>query len=324
MRVLGITSKGWCGVEEAMNNILGVTSEMATTNLISMSHPPDVRLYRQQIIQFNPSVIIMGGYGPSFEFIFNTFRGKVFVVLWCSNILQSEISDEMNRLNSVIEMLKGRRIRSIAFIEKNSLQIMKTYHPSLNFSYFPIFSTPKEHCEKIEFKPKDAFHVDIFCTPNGRKNIYNQVAALHEFCKIHVNYDQGIYTKSFEHMRNVINHGRFKQHELFSYIKSMNLGVQASLNESYNYVVGDHLLLGVPVLSSMFVPAIAEIDDSLIKKYLIAQDVNDINEIKEKVMFLKNNPSLMAELSERCKTGFEACCASRKAEMKINLEKIIK
>lgn len=320
--MLALTYKGWNGVEAALNTIIQ-TFGVGEIKFLDEGHL-NIEKYFYKLNIFKYKTIIIGGYGDAVNALIEKMPPTTKIIsLWCSNILQSELTRETHAMSQMIKYLANGKIFSLAFIDFNSYQTLKSLLPKLNVSYLPVFSVPTQPSVKINLPQETSnFNIDVFCTPDGRKNIINQLFILSQISTVHTNYEIEPYKLFVKTIPNVINYGRMLKENLTNYSASMDLCSQVSLNESYNYVAADHMFLGVPVLSSMFVPAIMEIDDNLIKKYLIIQDPTSMEEMRNKVNFLKNNPSLLKELGCRCKEGVAIMSKKRKQVLIKNLKRL--
>ena len=314
--LLCITNAGWSGVIEALKTttkVLGKGSVITVNGSI-----PSYSNAAQMIMNDVPQILLLGGYDGFFHSAINRLRGRSkIIVVWCSNILQSELTNEIDQLNKMIDMLKNSIIDGIAFVEDGSYKSMKRTFPNLNFLYFPTVPVPRTKPFKIELDPSK-FHVDIFCTPDGRKNIYNQLLAYANLAQVHVNYDKSTYVNIISKFDNVKNYGRMPIELLDQYSASVDLCSQISANESFNYVAADHMFLGVPVIASKFVPAVAETKSQLIHKYLIVQDFTSVEEIYSKVKYIKDNPSLKQELNKIVKDEINIIAHERAEILKYN------
>jgi len=314
MKLTCITNKGWSGVVEALNTTVKIVGS-GRCLWVDDDIRNNFRIFNI-LNEIESDIILVGGYGPIINGLINTGANKKskVVVLWCSNILQSELTGEMDQFNMILSMLRAKRIHSLAFIEKESYVAMKNLFPKENFSYMPVVPIDRNVENKAVF-PDDSFNVDVFCTPDGRKNIYNQLLALHDISKVHVNYSKPSYVNLVKNFPGIINHGRMSLSDLDTYSAGMNLCSQVSMNESFNYVAADHMYMGVPVLASRFVPAVFDTSSELIHKHLIVNNPMDTQEIKEKSLYIKNNKALNKELGEISKIEIQKIHEIRRADL---------
>lgn len=318
--LLCLTNEGWSGVVEALRTTIKVLDKgkLVTVNSSMLSCANAART----ILNNPPSVLIVGGYGEFFRTIISKVSKKSkVIVLWCSNVLQSELTGEMDQLNMTINMLRDGTIYGLAFIEMGSYAAMKRAFPTLNFMYLPVVPVERAQQPKIILDP-DKFHVDIFCTPDGRKNIYNQMLAYVDIAQVHVNYGKPSYASMAANFPNVVNHGRLSLEALDQYSASVNLCSQVSANESFDYVAADHMFLGTPVLASQYVPAICECTNKLIHKYLIVQDFASTAQISSKVAYLKGNKTLRMELGQMCKEDIRRIAEERSSVLIEEIAKV--
>ena len=96
----------------------------------------------------------------------------------------------------------------------------------------------------------------------------------------------------------------------------LDIGLQVSFAETFNHVVADHLLRGIPVVTSRMVPIMNKMPAE-VKRKLVADNPEDPMEIRDKIEYLMLNPeqrrelgtmvcdSLTKENRERIKTAVE-------------------
>jgi glycosyltransferase involved in cell wall biosynthesis len=309
------TFEGWHGVESGLRtttNVLGYGSVHSITNT-----PAGIAHVLRTIKTEDPEILLLAGYGKLFQEIIKirSTHSKI-VVKWSSNILQSELTNEMNALAEMVELLKRGRYFGLAFNHEPSVWAMKNRYPNLNFFYMPeVPLPPKKNPTKMSLSETE-FHVDLICTANGRKNIYNQLLALSGIARVHVNYSLPDYAALASQFDNVTNHGKLPNAQYDSLISSVALGCQVSANESFNYVASEHMFFGVPVLASRFVPAVFETKDAEIHKYLIVHQIDSAQEINERVKILKEDPILLAELGLRCSEEIQIISQKRQQQIK--------
>ena len=88
----------------------------------------------------------------------------------------------------------------------------------------------------------------------------------------------------------VVRHGMPGRREYYRLIGRMAAGLQVSLAESFNYVAAEHMLLGVPVLTSRHVPCRAP------EPRLVVDDEHSPSAIRATLVALLDDPSLRGEL----------------------------
>lgn len=317
-----VTHAGWSGVVAALKTtaeILGIGKCLLFDNSIQNTHRIMTEVQRAL-----PEILLLGGYGSFIDIIIDKLHHRsTIIILWCSNLLQSELTNELGPFQHVLYLLMTHKIHGIAFIEQYSYKTMKMAYPDLSFYYLPCVPIPREVDIKTELE-ENSFNIDLFCTPDGRKNIYNQIMALKDIATLHVNYEKQPYIDVAKASSNIKNYGRLPQSKLDVYTSSMQLGSQVSFNESYNYVAADHMLMGIPVLASKFVPAVWNLDNDKIKKYLIVENPLSALEIQTKANYLKNNNNLRQELGNICKEETLKDAAKRKEILLENFGKITK
>ncbi len=316
-RLTCITFEGWNGVASGLQSTVK-TLGYGSVHLVNNT-PVGVSNALKALNKENPEILILGGYGKLFqELIRIRARTTKVIVKWSSNVLQSELTNELEPLSQMLSLLKEGRYFGLGINHEPSVWGLKNLYPDLNIFYMPEVPVLKTEAPPKLLLDTKKFQLDVICTADARKNIYNQLLALHNLGAVHVNYARKDYASLASTFPSVQNHGRLPDGQYDRLIASVDLGCQVSANESYNYVAAEHMAYGVPMLGSRFVPALMDCKDADIHKYLIVEQMDSAQEIHEKAKYLRDNRSLLKELGSKCKEEIRIS-ASHRAQQLTNL-----
>lgn len=104
--------------------------------------------------------------------------------------------------------------------------------------------------------------VSLFCSVGPRKNIANQILACSRLPEAELHLNGLSQNPEFARLLRdlgvkYVDHGWMDRETYIKTVADMDIGLQVTFAETFNYVVVDHLLQGVPVVVSHMVPAVA-------------------------------------------------------------------
>ena len=279
----------------------------------------------QYIDANNASVVVYGGWNNSYASIIKrikSLRPQVkHVVNWHSPLAQIEMCNEVTPFIICNNMLNNKEIELILVPFQKDAELFKgSYHP--NYRWFPDTMVPLECTPCI--KKDNSFKIGFFALPSARKNILSQLSAarlLHLSTKeakdspwdgvklfIGNGFDQHKDYFNFLQMLNIpyelLPHLGNKQ-AYYNHLGSMDLNIQITFSEAFNYVCAESLALGVPCLGSLMTPAltspIKEIQN-ILDKFMIVTRIDDTISVFNKMKLFINLPdNLRNEIAETCK-----------------------
>ena len=246
--------------------------------------------------------IILGSWKPYYSEIIKMLN-KLNIkpsILWCSTLGQSEMTwkIELTPLNEILELLDRGKIRYLLVPEK-------TYESISHIENVKYFPHPIDLSTPIEFEEMnlEGNNLDLFFKFRPGKNALQQMLTQRytkeKFC-LHTNiYDETILTLAKKLEISFVQHPWLPERKYYGLIKNMDVSLQVTWTESFNYAVCERMLLGVPTLVSSEIFLVSE--DKILRKYLVVETPDSPRAIAEKIDFLFANNSLKKEITERSK-----------------------
>jgi glycosyltransferase involved in cell wall biosynthesis len=108
-----------------------------------------------------------------------------------------------------------------------------------------------------------------------------------------------------DHYRNVLkslkvryrDFGWMAEKKYQNTLGKIDLGLQVSFAETFNHVAAEHMIRGIPVITSCMVPVMDNLSQE-IKKRLIVDDSDNPRSIKEKIEFLIKHPRVRIRIGQ--------------------------
>ncbi len=221
-------------------------------------------------------------------------------ILWCSTLGQSEMTwkAELEPLNKIFELLKKGAIRYLLVPEKTyeSLRFIN------NVEYLPH---PLDLSTPLKFKEINLWgkNIDLFMEARPGKNVLQQLAAqkyTKSAFRLHTNIRNDTVLSIARKLNlSFIQYPWLAEKEYYGLIKAMDLSLQVTWTESFNYAVCERMILGIPTLVSSEIFLVSK--DAFLKKYLVVKTPDSPSVIAKKIDFLFHNQSLRAEIKHRGK-----------------------
>ena len=176
--------------------------------------------------------------------------------------------------------------------------------------YLPNYYNIKELCEykKIKSQNKDTINICCFGALRPLKNNLIQAFAAIEFCKkinkklnFHINcriesggseYQKNLL-KIFSNSNNnynLISHEWKNRDDFIELCKTMDIGMQVSLSETFNIVLADMITLGISSIGSNEIPWLSS--------HSIASTI-DVNDIVNKLLFVYENGEINVKENQK-------------------------
>lgn len=227
------------------------------------------------------------------------------IINWHSPLAQTELSGEhdVDAFIRCNQLLTAKEIEYILVPFKKDADLFKqSFHQ--NYRWFPDTMFPITGRKKT--LESNLFKIGFFALPSARKNILSQMAAvrlLHialqqnsnipwQGVKIYVGngFDRYKPYIDFLQMLNIpyttLPHFHDKQ-EYFDYLSSMNLNIQVTFSEAFNYVCAESLALGVPCMGSTMTPALCSNNETIQTVFdhaLVVQKIDNTIDLFEKML----------------------------------------
>jgi len=309
---------GFPGTNRHLREISRVTG--LTRHLVVSSSAPasaDVAFLRDHLATLAPRCVIFGSWHAVYEPLVDAARaaGAEIAVLWTSSVVQTDLSGETAMLAS---LLRDRRVTRF-FAASDALvgALGAAGRPSHVLPLpFSIAETPL-----VAAKPEGAVPVvSLFAAPNEfrRKNALTCILALAGLDVPYVLRLNGLAERAeyrtFLEELNVPfdDRGWLDEDDYARALDDVDVGVQVSLGESFNYVVAEHFARAVPVMLSRSVPVAHGLPDDVLR-LLVVTDPDDPGELRGKLRVLLTEPATRREAGRAVREHIERVSA-RNAE----------
>ena len=334
MKAYFLIVEGWPGVATALRSIQKILKsqypDIVIENIGFESGKLSFSTIRK-LKQEPADLIFLGGWDNNVKLLVHNAVNPdtKITLLWCSPIVQTDLGGEISRFMEVLDFVKSGYIDNLGILLDYDYEFLKGLSPSVK--YLPVWMDTDELDGISGVKLEEGFiHADIFCAPCSRKNVFLQMMALLKYkekVKLHVNYMPNPNTMSYIGLGNkyfndnFINHLWMNRKSYLSHVKSMDIGLQVTLSESYNYTAGEHLYLGTPILLSKSTPISRNLPEGL--DILIVDDYTNVSEVSKKIASISSIKD-KKELSELCSEGIKSYNLRQKEILSQNLINIIK
>ena len=277
---LALSASGFPGSSTVLGELAAATGLVHAVEL-SPGHRPSAegQFVRAVIDAAEIRLLILGGWSPSYEpFVAAAARRAVPVALyWTSSAGQTGMSAEISRLSLCLD---DSRITHRWCVQRSLAETLHRRHapclwlPSVIASLRRAPSSARATGTLRGVRPAN---VGLFCSPNeyARKNILTTlvaVARLGPRVVLHVNglSDDADYRPWLDRLGiRWIDHGWMSREAYLETVAGLDLGLQVSFAESFNYVAADHILAGVPVIVSPMVPVVTELPAPLVRPFVV-------------------------------------------------------
>lgn len=296
--------RGFPGTNRSLMN-LEKTARLSRHFVLASSSQdaPEIKFFINYLKTERPKLLVFGGWSAIYEiFLTSLKKEKIrFGMYWTSSPGQVDISGEVDILPFLI---KDSRIKHRLFANRE-FALSLSRHVG-NVDYLPdTLVLPLSNRKTGEKREKNMI-ISLFCSPfeYKRKNILNALLAVSMLKNDYLLYLNGLsknkYYKIFLQSLNIRyrDFGWMAEKKYQDTLEAIDLGLQVSFAETFNHVVAEHILRGVPVITSHMVPVMDNMPNS-IKKRLIVDVADNPLRIKEKIEFLANHPEVRIELGQK-------------------------
>jgi len=298
-----------------ISRVTALTRHLAVSGSTAAS--VDVAFLRDHLATLAPRCVIFGSWHAVYEPLVDSARaaGAEIAVLWTSSVVQTDLSGETATLAS---LLGDRRIaRFFATSEALAGTLGAAGRPSHVLPLpFSIAATPR-----VAAKPERTVPVvSLFAAPNEyrRKNAFACIVALAGLDVPYVLHLNGLaeraeYRAVLEELKVPYDdHGWLDEGDYARALDEVDVGVQVSLADSFNYVVAEHFARAVPVVVSRSVPVAHGLPEHVLRLLVVA-DPDDPGELRGKLRVLLTEPEARREAGRAVREHLERVSA-RNAE----------
>ncbi|UCD06634.1 MAG: hypothetical protein JSV98_05235 [candidate division WOR-3 bacterium] len=320
-KLLLLCSEGFPGSFKVITNLKGVLDGIADIHILPIEQLfslkpsiPNIRIKRRlqkiqtelrwmdiKMLERYANNILFTAWGPPYDVVLSKLNriGVTPSLIMCSTPGQSELSrhelkDYHNLFNYFRQgklkywLLNKRLYDSLAGVTDHAIYFPHT----INLGQFANVA-PTE---------LSGINVDLFCTTRLGKNILNQVLAFRVSGvngTLHLNFKNDQLGSIISDIgANVLYHRWIPEAEYYNLVAAMDLSLQATFTESFNYAVAERMCLGIPVITSYDIYLTA--CDTFLAKYLCVQALDTPSEIGRMIKKIIGDAKLRASLAERC------------------------
>lgn len=244
--------------------------------------------------------IILGSWRPYYSELINKLCKLNITpsILWCSTLGQSEMTwgIELNPLNEILDLLKKRKIRYLLVPEKTYVSL--SHINNVQYLPHPIDISIPSSTDTMELEGNN---IDLFFQFRPGKNALQQMLA-QRYTKtkfhLHTNIKDKIILDIAKKLNlSFLHHSWLPAKKYYGLVKNMDMSLQVTWTESFNYAVCERMTIGIPTLVSSEVFLISK--DKFLKRYLVVETPDSPIAIAQKIDFLFDNKNLMTEIVER-------------------------
>jgi hypothetical protein len=204
-------------------------------------------------------VLVLSSWCRRYEPLLGECRGAI-VPRWHSPILQTELCGEGQPLARIVGLLDEGRVPALAAVDAAMAAVLD--RPAV--VHLP--DLPPRLTTIVQPAQLQGVNISLFGAAHARKNLLTQSAAFALVGRrsafagwtLHLN---GQTTRDASYAEWLalaripyVDHGWLDRTAYLSLVAAMDVGLCATLSESYGYAAADHVELGVPVVAS---PAVA-------------------------------------------------------------------
>jgi hypothetical protein len=296
--------KGFPGSNRTLINLAKNTG-LTRHFVLSANHKdsPEIKFFIDYVQAEGPRVVIWGGWSTIYESMLSHLAEQrtTFGVFWTSSPGQVDISQEIEQLSF---LLKDSRLRYKLFANQNFASLLKSHLEKVYYLpdtlLLPVSSPTKA---RVQDSNRRRPIISLFCSPfeYKRKNILNCLLALSALHREYLLYLNGLsenpHCKAILATLNISyrDFGWMEETRYQRLLGTIDIGLQVSFAETFNHVVADHILRGIPVVTSRMVPIMSNMPVE-VKKLLVADNPEDPMEIRDKIEYLILNPEQRREL----------------------------
>lgn len=301
--IVSICVTGFRGPNQALTALAHATAQSRHIALADTKpNGVQARFIIEQLEILRPRTVIFGGWSAHYEPFLQRFRkrGPFWTVYWTSSAAQMELSGE---LDAYLRVVTDPRIGAVLYADETlAHSALAALKPS---DVLPVCLKPSAGPlpKRTGSAAKRAPVVSLFCSEReaARKNVLATLVALADVRSRYVLHLNGLsrdpgYRRLLELLR--IPYRDFGWMERGAYeraVARVDLGLQVSLSESYNQVVADHGVLGIPVIASEMVPVLRTLAPPL-RARLVARNPDDVQVLRRMIEYLLERPAARARI----------------------------
>lgn len=303
-RIITLCVGGFPGTNRSLSNLVKTTG--LTRHLVLRGADRDgaeVKFYIELLKEKKPKCVLFGGWSPVYDLIMKSLGRRTEPgVYWTSSPGQVDISEEARY---IVSLLNSRRLKHRLFANGELAGALSGV--SDNARHLPdTLVFPEDAVIKKPKGMKDVLVFSLFCSPfeYRRKNVLNTLLALSMLKRKYTLYLNGLsknrfYGNILKRLRIMYrDFGWMTDEKYQAVLGEVDLGIQVSFAETFNYVAAEHIARRIPVITSRMVP-VMDCMPASIRKMLVVEDADSASGIREKIEYLTGERGRLKYLGER-------------------------
>lgn len=297
MNIVSICYGGFPGVNTALQNLSRTVRLSRHFTISSKEHnSPEIKFFADYLRATQPGLVILGAWTPAYQILLDALHPDTLAAVdWSSSSGQVDIAGEVASLGMLLE------------------------HPRIHYKFFAHAAFASALCGRPDcFELPHTFPISgrlpahqtnsvpiisLFCSPNEyrRKNILNSLLAVGMQIRPYILHLNGLsenadYRKLLEQFQiRYHDWGWMTTAQYRRVLRRVDVGLQLSFAESFDYVAADHIQLGIPVLVSRMVPALHHMP-ARVRARLVLDNPDDPVEIAAQLEYLLTHPAARRSL----------------------------
>lgn len=339
MRLLLLAPKAFPGVTSALRNLAGVVPGL------DLRHIEDVAYYRprfgsgilgkgyrklqrtlrtlgvEKVKEYGDN-IVLGGWSPLYEILLEKLSkyGVRPSLMWCSSLGQAEMTrTEVRSFVQVLGHLKQKRIRHLLLHRR-----LFCFFGDVEGAVYLPYAIDLRRTRVTQNRAFEGLNVDLFCPFRYGKNILNQLLAA-KLAKssftLHINLQVDWLRSVLSEIElDAVVHPWLEEERYWNFLVGMDLSLQVTHTESFNYAVCERMCLGIPVLTTHNIWLVSE--DDFLRSHLCVEAPDTPQAIAAKVDRILGSSSLREEVGERCRERIETVAEENNRVAKTTIDSL--
>lgn len=298
MNIITLCYAGFPGVNVVLHNasrVAGLSRHFVLTSV--EPDAPELQFFAAFLRDARPDLVLFGAWTQGYQVLLQALHSDTTVaVYWSSSTGQVDMSNEAAHLGAILDeprihyRLFAQHTLAAALRRPDCLEMPLT---------FPVATGGR--ARRANATPI----ISLFCSPNEyrRKNILNSILAVGLQTHKYILYLNGLSgNPNYRRLLEILNvrykdWGWMPDNKYRGVVSRVDVGLQVSFSESFDYVAADHVRRGIPVLVSRMVPVLHTLP-SRVQKRLVVENPDDPLETAAKLKYLVTHPTARTSLGQ--------------------------
>ncbi len=300
-RIVTLSYRGFPGADRALvelSRTTGLTRHVRVASPLPGS--AETGFVSAWLREQRPPLVLFGAWSPLYLEVMTALSGTgiSFGVYWTSSGGQTDMSEEAAKLAQV---LSEPAIDVLLFCHAGVAEGLRGCGKPVY--YVPLTLVEPKVVVQRDDDVGEATRISLFCPPAEyrRKNILNCLLALAQIAEPYDLIVNGLSEQpDYRLLMNALHLpytdlGWMQRSAYERQLQTLDLGLQLSFAESYNYVAAEHLLCGIPVVASAMVPVMDLLQPET-RDALVIERADDVAAIRDRLHTLVGSPGLRHSL----------------------------